>query len=312
LEKAHRLSLPRWLSWSIKIAVVVAYFWILEYFWGWEQLLAPWQSISYITVAAAVGLLAITYFTRAWRIYDYFRSDISGKYALTLRLTLLHNVLNNLLPARSGEVSFPLLMKRYFQVSLTRSTATLLWLRFMDLHTIFILGAGALYVASPITSLWWLLAMALWMVVPLAAYLAHAKLAEFVPHIHNPKWQAIAAKLVSGLPNSVPELSGAWLWTLISWSIKIIAMAWILNQFAPMTTAQAWVGAVAGDLSSVLPFHAPAGVGTYEAAALGGLAAVGVNTNTAIQAAVNLHIMILLSSLVGGGLALLIKDTHSL
>jgi hypothetical protein len=113
--------MPTWLAWTIKIAVVAAYFWILEYFWGWKQLLAPWQSISYLTIFAAVVLLSLTYFIRAWRIYDYFRTDIAGNYILTLKLTLLHNVLNNLLPARSGEVSFPLLMKRYFQVSLTRS-----------------------------------------------------------------------------------------------------------------------------------------------------------------------------------------------
>lgn len=301
--------MPAWLAWAMKIAVVAAYFWILEVFWGWKQLLAPWQSISYLTILAAVMLLALTYFIRAWRIYDYFRADIAGNYALTLKLTLLHNVLNNLLPARSGEVSFPLLMKRYFQVSLTRSTATLLWLRFMDLHTILLLGAGSLYFTRATTP-WWLAVMAAWLLLPLAAYLAHAKLAGMVPRIHNPKWQAIADKLLSGLPNSVAELSRAWTWTLVSWSIKIVAMAWILTQFTPMTNAQAWVGAIAGDLSSVLPFHAPAGVGTYEAATLGGLAAVGVNTDTAMQAAVNLHIMILLSSLLGGALALLIKD-HS-
>ena len=299
--------MPRWLNWTLKIAVVVAYFWVLEYFWGWQRLLEPWKSISYVTIVAAVTLLASTYFIRAWRIYDYFRSDIGGRYWLTLKLTLLHNVLNNLLPARSGEVSFPLLMKRYFKVSLTRSTATLLWLRFMDLHTVILLGAGALYFTS-IQSQWWIAGMALWLVIPVAAYLAHGKMAALIPRISSPKWQTTATKLVSGLPNSVAELSRAWMWTLISWVVKVIAMAWILKQFTAMTYAQAWVGSIAGDLSSVLPFHAPAGVGTYEAAALGGLAAVGINTDAAMQAAVNLHIMILLSSLLGGGLALGISD----
>jgi len=301
--------MPRWLSWTLKIAVVVAYFWVLEYFWGWESLLAPWRSISYTTIVMAVVLLSVTYFIRAWRIYDYFRGDIAGKYLLTVKLTLLHNVLNNLLPARSGEVSFPLLMKRYFQVGLARSTATLLWLRLMDLHTVLLLGAGALYFAT-VTRSWWLWAMALWSLIPLVAFLTHSKLAVLLPRISNPKRRDIAEKLLSGLPNSLTELIRAWLWTLASWSIKIVAMAWILQQFTPMGDAQAWVGAIAGDLSSVLPLHAPAGVGTYEAAALGGLAAVGVNADTAMQAAVNLHIMILLSSLLGGALALLIKDNN--
>ncbi|MGD8595083.1 MAG: lysylphosphatidylglycerol synthase transmembrane domain-containing protein [Gammaproteobacteria bacterium] len=305
--KSLRFSLPPWARWTIRILVVVAYFWVLEYFWGWEQLLKPWLSISYVTILAAIALLASTYFIRALRIYDYFRKEIKREYLLTLKLTLLHNVLNNLLPARSGEVSFPLLMKRYFQVSFTRATASLFWLRFMDLHTVLLLGAMALYFAT-IQASWWLYAVALWMMAPLAAYLAHTKIAEFIPRIKSPKWQNFATKFVSGLPNSLLELFRAWMWTLINWSIKITAMAWILKQFSPMSNGQAWVGSIAGDLSSVLPFHAPAGLGSYEAAVLGGLAALGIDADTAMQAAVNLHIMILVSSLIGGGLALLMKQ----
>jgi uncharacterized membrane protein YbhN (UPF0104 family) len=307
LAKPPRFPLPRWANWSIKILVVAAYFGVLEYFWGWEKLLAPWKSISYATIIASVVLLASTYFLRALRIYDYFRGDIKHRYILTLKLTLLHNVLNNLLPARSGEVSFPLLMKRYFEVNLTRATATLLWLRFMDLHTVITLGIAAFYFATSQSEIW-LYGLALWAMLPLAAYFAHAKLALLSHAIHNPKWRNMADKLLSGLPNSLTELGRAWLWTLINWSLKITAMAWILKQFSTMSNGQAWIGALSGDLSSVLPLHAPAGVGTYEAAVLGGLAAVGVNTGTAMQAAVSLHIMILVSSLVGGGLALFIKQ----
>jgi len=308
------LNLPRWANWTIKVLVVAAYFGILEYFWGWEKLLAPWRSISYAIVMASIILLAATYFLRALRIYDYFRRDIQRRYLLTVKLTLLHNVLNNLLPARSGELSFPILMKRYFDVNLTRATATLFWLRFMDLHTVITLGIAAFYVATH-QPVWWLYGLAVWATLPLVVYFAHWKLAGFLPKISNPKWQNVAERLLSGLPNSLGELARAWIWTLINWSLKITAMAWILKQFSVMSSGQAWIGSLSGDLSSVLPLHAPAGVGTYEAAVLGGLAAVGVNTDTAMQAAVSLHIMILVSSLIGGGLALFIKQdvgTHAI
>lgn len=300
-------KLPSWANWTIKILVVAGYFGVLEYFWGWEKLLAPWKTISYITISASILLLAATYFLRAMRIFDYFRRDINRRYLLTLKLTLIHNVLNNLLPARSGELSFPLLMKRYFAVNLTRATATLFWLRFMDLHTVITLGIGAFYVATSQPA-WWLYGLALWATLPLAVYFAHWKLAALAPKISNPKWQNLAHKLLSGLPGSLAELSRAWAWTLINWILKITAMAWILKQFCSLSGGQAWIGSLSGDLSSVLPLHAPGGVGTYEAAVLGGLAVVGVNTDTAMQAAVSLHIMILMSSLIGGGLALFIKQ----
>ena len=307
MPKPLGFSLPAWARWAIKILVVAAYFGVLEYFWGWEKLLAPWKSVAPVTVIASIALLASTYFLRALRIYDYFRSDINRRFALTLKLTLLHNVLNNLLPARSGELSFPILMKRYFEVNLTRATATLFWLRFMDLHTVIALGIGAFYFATS-QSVWWLYGLAAWALLPLAVYVAHAKLATLVPRIRNPKWQNVTHKLLSGLPHSVAELARACLWTVTNWGVKITAMAWILKQFSTMTNGQAWIGSLSGDLSSVLPLHAPAGVGTYEAAVLGGLAVVGVNTDTAMQAAVSLHIMILVSSLIGGALALFIKQ----
>ena len=47
-----------------------------------------------------------------------------------------HNLFNNLLPMRAGEASFPVLMRRYFDVPLARSLAALLWFRLMDVHAL--------------------------------------------------------------------------------------------------------------------------------------------------------------------------------
>ena len=68
-------------------------------------------------------------------------------------------------------------------------------------------------------------------------------------------------------------------------------------------------GAVGGELSSVLPFHAPAGVGTYPAGIAAGAVAFGAarsgpSFSELLQAAVNGHLLIVVSALAATALAL--------
>ncbi|HFC93100.1 MAG TPA: UPF0104 family protein, partial [Leucothrix mucor] len=86
----------------------------VEAYWGWGNILAPWKSLSTASIISAVLLFLLSYQVRTWRLYDYFLPHTKGGWIAALRLMLLHNILNNLLPARGGEISFPLLMKRYF------------------------------------------------------------------------------------------------------------------------------------------------------------------------------------------------------
>ncbi len=59
-------------------------------------------------------------------------------------MVLLHNLFNNLLPMRAGELSLPLLMKRYFGVRRAETVGALLWFRFLDLLTLSLIGVAAL------------------------------------------------------------------------------------------------------------------------------------------------------------------------
>ena len=65
--------------------------------------------------------------------------------------------------------------------------------------------------------------------------------------------------------------------------------AWILRLFAPMPGAAAVMGAIGGDLTSVLPVHGVAGAGTYEAGVVAALTPFDIPTAAALAAAVNLH-----------------------
>ena len=97
------------------------------------------------------------------------------------------------------------------------------------------------------------------------------------------------------------------MWTQLNWLVKLAVFAWILRLFAPMPGAAAVMGAIGGDLTSVLPVHGVAGAGTYEAGVVAALIPFGVETGAALAAAVNLHLFMLGLSLLGGALGFLLS-----
>ena len=72
-----------------------------------------------------------------------------------------------------------------------------------------------------------------------------------------------------------------------------------------MPFSSALVGTTTGELSSVLPFHGVGGAGTYEAGMLAGLLPLGITLESALKAAVNLHLFVLGVSILAGVLAAL-------
>src|SRR5215204_398782 len=119
----------------LPLSLVVVFVVLAEYSVGWRALVSPWLSIEHpIVILGPVMLLITSYLVRALRMYRYFRLDRG--FGLCVRLLLHHNVLLNLLPLRTGEFAFPVLMKRYFDLPMQRSIPALLWLRVLDLHTL--------------------------------------------------------------------------------------------------------------------------------------------------------------------------------
>jgi len=89
--------------------------------------------------------------------------------------------------------------------------------------------------------------------------------------------------------------------------VKLLVFAWGLSAFVELAWQPALLGAVGGELSSVLPIHGVAGAGTYEAGIVAALLPFGIVMEQAMQAAVSLHLFLLGLCVLGGGLALLLK-----
>jgi len=328
--------------------IVIAFIGLIEWLLGWQTLLTSWQQLTWQEGLIAVLLMLMSYQLRTWRLYDYFQlgqhkastfplktdtnpQDHRSQTRLTLfqrlrqfgfafRLMLLHNVFNNLLPARSGELSFPLLMKRYFALDYSHTVAALLWFRLLDLHSILLI------LLLPVLA-WFLpigLAAVIWLAFLLIPWLMFRLQCYFYRHLqrksqslaeHAPRWVKLGLKIVNGLPQQSGAFWRSWLLTLLNWSVKLLILAWLLVQLAEISIPfdMALSAVIGGELTSVLPIHAPAGIGTYEAGLVTVLSAthsfswLPLQSTLSVQAAmilaINVHLFVLSTSILGGLMA---------
>jgi uncharacterized membrane protein YbhN (UPF0104 family) len=91
----------------------------------------------------------------------------------------------------------------------------------------------------------------------------------------------------------------------LNWLVKLVVLAWVLTQFVDVGSSAALLAAIGGELTSAL-FHAPGGVGTYEAGIVAVLVPFGIAAKPALNAAVNAHLFVLGAALASAALALLI------
>jgi len=292
----------RVLGWAFGLTLILGLVAFIHLSIGWGALVDPWTEIQPLSLAGAVILLLGSYAVRTIRIQDYFRPATSGRFLRAFRLVLLHNLLNNLLPMRSGEASFPVLMRSGFRVPFKRSIPALVFLRVLDLHFVVLLGLAVFF--------WSRLGLVLILVLLVAPFpfllWRTQKWLEGKFQGGKGRLASLGREVIQGLPSSPGLFWRTWFWTGANWSVKLLVLGWILQAFSPMPFSSALVGSTTGELSSVLPFHGVAGAGTYEAGVLAGLVPLGIEMGTAFKGAVNLHLFILGVSILAGTLASLV------
>lgn len=302
-----------WL-WQKRVAVltsvvVALYAAFIEWIWGWGSIMAGWQAVGLPTVLVALILLVATYVIRTHRMQDYFPRETKGRFFRLFRVTQVHNLLNIMLPFRAGETSFPVLMRSEFGVPLAHGTAALIVLRLLDLHAL-LAAAGLGLVAGASRPYLAALLWALFLLLPLLLFPFKAPLMRMVRGRASGRLARIACEIDDGLPADTAAFIRAWLLTVLNWGVKVLVLAWVLGLMGVLPLAATFGGALGGELSSVLPIHAPAGVGTYPAGITAGAAAFGAARDAATldllaKASINAHLLIVVSALVGTGLSLL-------
>ncbi|HAK53616.1 MAG TPA: hypothetical protein DCM54_17195 [Gammaproteobacteria bacterium] len=283
---------------AIAIALVV----IVQIVIGWTSVLAPWMTIPIRDLLLPTTLVLFSYLLRSLRITDWFNVPIGP----ATRIMLQHNLWNNLMPMRTGELSFPVLLKRHLDIEPTRSLVALAWFRVLDLLCLLtiLLSAYGWLLGHP--WLFGLLMAGLVMFLPLTHFIVTRTLPSLIGQ--ESKLQVI----VDALQMEQIKLWRCLLWSLTNWGVKLLAFALVFSLFAQVDLVTSLIASIGGELTSVLPIHGVGGAGTYEAGIVGLSLTVNMDYEPSLAAGVNLHLFLLSITLFTGLCSILLPRKSEL
>jgi len=292
INKRHLL-----LSWLFILLFVIA----VEQLVGWRPLLRQSLSLPPHAAISALALLLLSYGWRALRLRLALRLPAREGLAC-LRIMVLNTASNNLLPARSGELSLPWLLRRRFAIPWRRALVLLLLLRLYDLYCL----AGLLLLALwPHTG-----GLLLWLVSLLPPLLAwrwrRPLLGYFANRRHGRRLNRWLLSLLRWLPKTFKQGGTLWSCTLANWLCKLAMLAWLLMLMTGVRFADGLLGAIGGELSSVLPVNPPANLGSYQTGVLLGLTRSSDSFSELLGAAVTIHAFLLSASLLAAAIVMIL------
>ncbi len=238
--------------------------------------------------------------------------------------------LNNTLPSRSGELSFPYFMWRRHKIAVGESSAALIVVRIFDYMAVALLyvvcaSANLHRLTANASSAVW--AVGLLLVVSLAVLLAAPWLGQRV--LDGLRWIArrlgleqrrlvritlnVGQQAVDHFRKirTVRAYAITLGWSLLTW---IGTFAWFAASMQGIGVGQPFglvvVGATFASLAKALPFITVGGFGAHEAGWTIGFSLVGMPVATAIASGFAVNILTLLMSVVFGGAALIFMSAQ--
>jgi uncharacterized protein (TIRG00374 family) len=273
------------------------------------------RSADWRWIAVLLGFLFVDLGIRAWRWQRLLVPIAPVPYLHTLAYLLVGYLFNNVLPARLGE-----LVRSHYagdREGISRSTTlgTIVVERVIDLVAVVSVASVAILVLSVrgIVASAVLVGVAVTGLV--AATLAVGIAAHRLPGAERiatfagryPRVRDVVGRLrdglrVAGRPRTLAE---ALVLSAISWTCAILGFAAAGQAVGvELTIGQAALLASGVALASAIP-AGPANLGTFELAAVTIGAAVGVPESDAFAMALIVHVAILLTTSVGGAIAML-------
>jgi uncharacterized membrane protein YbhN (UPF0104 family) len=247
---------------------------------------------------AGLGLWTLLYLARAAR---FCMLAPRTPYATMLAIAAVHNLLLRVMPFRSGEISYAILVRRAGSAALTESLLGLALLRILDGVAVVSIFAVSLaldrgaWLGSRTVSLWAAFAatligfVALWRFADLFRLTRRAlhRLATFAGWEHRP----FAIRVFERADHAIGELEqiGAralgrlFLLTLVQWGLIFGTFAVTLRAFSlPIALTTTVLGATAAVVSGFLPIGGIGSFGTLEAGWALGFVMVGLPRDVAV------------------------------
>ncbi len=232
----------------------------------------------------------LTYLFRAARFGVMFPGIKTTKLAAVMGV---HTFFNNILPFRSGEVSFPLILKSLFRIDVTVSSVALILARVLDLLSLGILFfLSALFVTFSERNLLWV-PLVLLLTLGLTLFLTVKLLRRLERRF------SVISTVFSFVKTFISLRKIALLvsYSLLIWLFKFFSFFLILKGGSiDLTFPQTVFVSTFGEITTILPIHSFGGFGTYEAGLVGGFSLIGIKTDYALTVAFYFHIVLLIMS----------------
>ncbi|NPA53008.1 MAG: flippase-like domain-containing protein [Aquificae bacterium] len=250
---------------------------------GFDKLIRFFTEISIINIIFALSLYTLSYVTRTirWqitlRIKDFWK---------LFKITSFNTVFNIFLPFRTGELSFFYMLKKE-NIPISQTTLSFFSVRIFDgiaLITVFL-------VSYLIYTGFFLLSILVFVFMPFSFYLFKFVLS----FIKKDKVKDFQESILT-----LKNIFSLYFLSLFTFVLKFTGFYLVLPKSINLSFIEAFIASSAGDLTTILPIHGVAGIGTYEGGYAGVLILMGVDKESALIASVFVHIFILVGSALLG------------
>jgi len=284
-------------------------FWGLDFSQLWDTIVRYDDvALFWTTVFSFAG-----YGVMALRL-NFLSGFVAGNW-LCFKAFLLSMAVNNIVPAKLGELAKAFYLRRECRFSLSRSIAMVFWERFFDLNAILAMGLVVAFhfqlkmafvpLAVAVGGIW----VALWVVRTYPDFVGKVidkmpsnRLAEFLAELK--------LQVLHGVTPKFAVVLG--LYTILCWLLyagsTFLVLLWVAD--LPLTWGHAAAVFVISSLGMAMP-SSPGALGVFEAAVVFSLGLFGVDKAQALAAGLVLH-MVQFVPVTVTGLLVLAKSGLSL
>ena len=282
-------------------------------------------SIDPIYIITGFVLYLSSYFFRALRFHILLNNKVSIKHLFSI--VCVHNMANNILPARTGEASYVYLSKKLHNISVGEGVASLMVARIFDLTTIsFLFFVSAIFIRN----LPDMVSKIIWVIVGLLVFVLLLFLAlvffgeifvDMIRRVANRinvlQFSSVQYLLRKGdetvlsfkLMNSKKLFGGVFVTSIIIWCFQYSTLYILANAMSISLTIWCMVFAITFVFfTTVLPIQSIGGFGIIEGGWALGFMVMGISKGVAISSGFSIHIVLLIFALVLGTIGLV--NTH--
>lgn len=263
---------------ALSVLVSLVFVYLFSRYIGFQKLIDLFKTISLYQFLSGLTLYFISYIVRTirWKL----TIDISN-FKKLFKITVFNTFFNIVLPFRVGELSFFYMLKKE-GVSLPQTTLSFLTTRIFD--GLAIVGIFSLFYFIYQNNL--LLGVSVFLISPFL-FVPVGMLIKVIKHQEVINYHS---KL------NILNLVKIYVLSVLTVIFKFLGFFLILPKDIDISLPLSFLAFSTADLTTVLPIHGIAGIGTYESGFASILLLLGVDKELAFLSATVIHIFILFSS----------------